>query len=113
MVKAEKGQFLNREAYAAIADKPPRGTLVMLSIHANGADATGGEPIFLADGTPVGQVTSGAYGYSVEKSLALGYIKAGSARPGDQLSVAVLGRPHDAVLLERPPFDPDGVRLRS
>jgi dimethylglycine dehydrogenase len=113
LVKADKGQFLNREAYAAIADKPPRGTLVMLSIQANGADATGGEPIFLADGTPVGQVTSGAYGYSVEKSLALGYIKAGSAKPGDQLSVAVLGRPHDAILLERPPFDPDGVRLRS
>jgi dimethylglycine dehydrogenase len=85
----------------------------MLSVAADGADATGGEPIFLGDGTPVGQVTSGAYGYSVGKSLALGTIKAGSARPGDRLSVAVLGRPHEAILLERPPFDPEGRRLRS
>ena len=83
------------------------------SVEANGADATGGEPIFLADGTPVGQVTSGAYGYFIEKSLALGTIKAGSANPGDKVSVAVLGRPHDAILLERPLFDPDGNRLRS
>ena len=29
------------------------------------ADATGGEPIFLPDGTPVGRVTSGTYGYTV------------------------------------------------
>ena len=112
-MKLEKGEFLNRRAYASIADKPARDTLVMLSIQANGADATGGEPIFLPDGTPVGQVTSGAYGYFVDQSLALGYIKAGSALPNDRLSVAVLGQPHDAILLERPPFDPEGIRLRS
>jgi dimethylglycine dehydrogenase len=113
LVKMDKGAFLNREAYAAIAQNPARDELVMLSIEATDADATGGEPIFLPDGTPVGQVSSGAYGYFVQKSLALGYVKAGSARAGDKVSVAILGRPHEAILLAHPPFDPEGNRLRS
>lgn len=113
LIKLDKGDFLNREAYVAIASNPPRDRFVMLSVDAKDADATGGEPIFLPDGTPIGQVSSGAYGYSVGLSLALGYIKAGSAHPGDAVTVAILGHPHDAVILERPPFDPDGKRLRG
>ncbi|RUU05822.1 FAD-dependent oxidoreductase, partial [Mesorhizobium sp. M7A.T.Ca.TU.009.01.3.2] len=66
LVKLDKGAFLNRDAYAAIAGKPVRDELIMLSIDARDADATGGEPIFLTDGTPIGQVSSGAYGYFVE-----------------------------------------------
>lgn len=113
LIKMDKGEFLNRSAYEAIADRPPRDQLVCFSIDSKQADATGGEPVFLADDTPIGQVTSGAYGYWVGKSLALGYIKAGSARPGDQVSVAVLGQPHRAILLEHPAFDPEGKRLRA
>jgi dimethylglycine dehydrogenase len=113
LIKLDKGDFLNRQAYLAIAEKPARDELIMLSVSAVDADATGGEPIFLPDGTPIGQVSSGTYGYFVEQSLAMGYIKAGSAKPGDKVSVAILGRPHEAVLLERPPFDPEGKRLRS
>jgi dimethylglycine dehydrogenase len=112
LVRMDKGGFLNREAYAAIAGNAPRDRLVMLSIAAEDADATGGEPIFLGDGTPVGQVTSGSYGYCVGLSLALGYVRNGSASTGDRLTVAILGRPHEAVLLDQPPFDPEGRRLR-
>ncbi|WP_292279124.1 glycine cleavage T C-terminal barrel domain-containing protein, partial [Mesorhizobium sp.] len=68
---------------------------------------------FLPDGTPIGQVSSGAYGYFVDQSLAMGYVKAGTAKAGDKVTVAILGRPHDAVLLAHPPFDPEGKRLRS
>jgi dimethylglycine dehydrogenase len=113
LVKMDKGDFLNRDAYAAIAGKPARQRLAMVSIAAVDADATGGEPIFLPDGTPVGQVSSGAYGYTVDLSLALCYIKAGMAKAGDTVSVAILGRPHEATILERPPFDPEGLRLRA
>jgi dimethylglycine dehydrogenase len=112
LMKPEK-DFLNKAAWQAIADNPPRELFVCLEIEAETADATGGEPIFLTDGTPVGQVTSGAYGYSVGKSLALGYIKAGTAKSGDTLHVAILGLPHKATLLAEPPFDPAGARLRA
>ncbi len=113
LVKMDKGDFLNRAAYAALADNPAREELVMFEVTVENADATGGEPIFLPDGTPVGRVTSGAYGYHVEKSLALGYIKAGMVKAGDTVDVYILGAPHRAVMLAEPPFDAKGERLRG
>ncbi|MEF3049072.1 GcvT family protein [Pseudotabrizicola sp. L79] len=112
LVKADK-EFLNKAAWQAIAATPPREKMVMLEIDAGPADASGGEPIFLTDGTPAGQVTSGAYGYSVGKSLAIAYLKAGMANPGDTVHVAILGQDHTARILDRPPFDPEGTRLRG
>ena len=105
--------FLNKSAWEAIADRPPRDVMTLLEIDAGEADATGSEPVFLPDGTPLGQVSSGAYGHSVGKSLAIAYLKAGLAGPGDTVHVAILGRPHTARILDRPPFDPDGARLRG
>ena len=118
LVKADKGDFLNRAAWLAVADRPARDLLVMLEIDpqaaaASNADASGSEPVFLTDGTPVGQVSSGAYGYSVGKSLALAYVRADHAVPGTEVDVAILGRPHRAVILPEPPFDPKGERLRA
>ncbi|MBT8413099.1 MAG: aminomethyltransferase family protein, partial [Boseongicola sp.] len=112
LIKTDK-DFLNKAAWEAIADKPARETMVLLEIDALEADASGSEPIFATDGTPIGQVSSGAYGYFVEKSLALAYLKAGHAAPGDTVNVAILGQNHTARVLERPPFDPDGLRLRD
>jgi dimethylglycine dehydrogenase len=112
LVRADK-DFLNKSAWKAIRNNPPREVMTLLEIDATVADASGGEPVFLPDGTPAGQVSSGAYGYSVGKSLAIAYLKAGLARPGDSVHVAVLGQPHTARVLERPPFDPEGLRLRD
>ena len=112
LVKGDK-DFLNKAAWQSIVDRPARETMCMLEIDAIDADASGGEPIFLSDGTPAGQVSSGAYGYSVEKSLAIAYLKAGLAVPGDTVHVAILGKNHTARVLAKPPFDPDGHRLRS
>ncbi|MFN0115448.1 MAG: FAD-dependent oxidoreductase [Paracoccaceae bacterium] len=112
LVKRDK-DFLNKGAWLAISDQPPRDVLTYLEIDAVDADASGSEPIFLPDGTPAGQVSSGAYGYSVGKSLAIAYLKAGIAKPGDTVHVAILGRPHTARVLPHPAFDPTGARLRA
>ena len=105
--------FLNKDAYLALADRPPRERLHLFELETENCDASGGEPIFLTDGTPVGQVSSGGYGYSVGKSLALGYVKTGAVSPGDTVHVSVLGRPHLARVLSEPPFDARGDRLRD
>jgi len=107
--------FLNKAALEAVIGEAPRERLVMLALDetdvtASNADATGGEPIFM-DGVGVGRVTSGAYGYSVGMSLALGYVS--GAEPGDAVEVMVLGQPHRARILSEPPFDPEGARLRA
>ncbi|KUF08872.1 GcvT family protein [Pseudoponticoccus marisrubri] len=109
--------FLNRDALLQVIDRPAREELVCLALDeaavtASGADASGGEPVF-RDGAGIGRVTSGGYGYGVGMSLALAMLKAGSAAPGDRVEVMVLGRPHGARVLEAPPFDPAGARLRA
>ncbi|MDQ2067886.1 FAD-dependent oxidoreductase [Xinfangfangia sp. CPCC 101601] len=105
--------FLNKAAWEKIRHNAPRDLMMMLAIETNDADATGGEPIFAMDGTPVGQVSSGTYGYSVGKSLAIAYLKADKVKAGDEVEVAILGLPHKAVVLAEPPFDPEGKRLRG
>ncbi len=107
--------FLNKPVCAKVLANPVRENLVLLELDgaqtdASNADATGGEPIF-KDGQGIGRVTSGAYGYSVGKSLALGFVSGAAA--GDRVQVMVLGQPHDAIILDKPPFDPDGQRLRA
>jgi dimethylglycine dehydrogenase len=105
--------FLNHESWRAISDNAPRDRMVLLEIDATEADASGGEPIFLPGGTAAGQVSSGGYGHAVGKSLALAYLKAEHATPGTALHVSLLGRADDARVLEHPPFDPEGLRLRG
>lgn len=107
--------FLNKDAVARTMANPARERLVLLELDeqdvtASNADATGGEPIFVAD-KGVGRVTSGAYGYTVGKSLALGYVK--DVPDGAKVDVMVLGQPHKATILSDPPFDPTGARLRA
>lgn len=108
-------EFLNKAALAENLAKAPREHMVILQINeedvtSSNADATGGEPIF-KDGVGIGRVTSGTYGYTVGMSLALGFVK--NAKAGDEVEVAILGRPHRAVILDQPPFDPKGERLRA
>lgn len=107
--------FLNKDAANSAMTSPAREQLVLLHLDeadtaASNADATGGEPIFM-DGRGIGRVTSGAYGYSVGMSLALGYVS--GAEAGDRVEVMVLGRPHRATILKEPPFDPTGTILRG
>ena len=111
LIKLDK-EFLNKSGYLAVKSNAPREVLSLIHVQdVNSADATGGEPIFLPDGTPVGRVTSGTYGYSVEMSLALGYLKGVEA--GAQVDVMILGKPHRGVVLSEPPFDPKGEKLRA
>ncbi len=114
LCKMEK-DFLNKDAAKSVMEHTPREHLVLLHLNeaavtASNADATGGEPIF-KDGIGIGRVTSGAYGYTVGMSLALGFVK--DAGPGDTVEVMVLGQPHKAVILEHPPFDARGEILRG
>jgi dimethylglycine dehydrogenase len=114
LCKTDK-EFLNKAALAETLANAPREQMVLLAldaedVNASNADATGGEPIF-KDGQGIGRVTSGTYGYTVGMSLALGFVK--NAKPGDEVEVMVLGKPHRARILHEPPFDPQGQRLRA
>jgi len=109
--------FLHKDMAAKVMAEPTRENLVLIhideaAVSASNADATGGEPIF-HNGQGVGRVTSGTYGYTVGMSLALGYVKTGTAVAGDTVEVMVLGHPHKGTILSEPPFDPSGEKLRA
>ncbi|WP_425039430.1 GcvT family protein [Primorskyibacter sp. S187A] len=112
LIKLDK-DFLNKDAYLALAENAPREEMAIFAVEAEKADALGGEPLFLPDGTPVGQVTSGGFGPGTAQSLAIAYVKAGSVAPGETVHVAILGGHVNATRLAEPPFDPTGLRLRD
>ncbi len=78
------------------------------------AGSEAGEEYDLEDpGPQVGEVTSSAVGYSVGEVLALGFVQASHAWPGNQLLVEVNGRPTVAKVVPTPFFDPNNARPRS
>ena len=111
-VKMDTGDFIGRDR----VDEQPSGNawkLVYLEVDADDADCVGGEGVFAIDGSAIGLTTSGAYGFSVEKSLAFAYVDAAHADPGTELSVLILGESQTARVLDGPVFDPNNETLRA
>ena len=108
----DKGDFIGRKAALAERDgNGPRQKLVTLEIDADDADASGYEPIW-SDGQKVGFVTSGGYGHTIGKSLAMGLINTELAKPGTELSVHIVGVEISAKIIADSPYDPDGKAMR-
>ena len=105
--------FLGKQAYMDLMDRPPREQLVVMRVNTpNNADPVGGEPIFSTAGNYIGRVSSGGYSYTTEQGLALGFLKPEYCEPGTAVDVAALGMPHAGTVLGEAPFDPSGARLR-
>jgi dimethylglycine dehydrogenase len=109
----DKGDFLGRKA-ALIESKgsPPDRQLVTLEIDALDADATGYEPVWRS-GAIVGFVTSGGYGHTVGKSLAMALIAPEAAEIDSELSVHIVGAERQARVIAASPYDPAGKAMRS
>ncbi len=107
VVKPAKGDFIGREAIERVRAEGPRRRLVGLEM-ADRVVARHGYQV-LADGAPAGVVTSGSYGPSVDRSIALAYVAAARAAVGTELAVAVRGQPRPARVV-RTPFYPPRVK---
>ncbi|MBO6790499.1 MAG: FAD-dependent oxidoreductase [Dinoroseobacter sp.] len=79
---------------APIADTPPMSTI-------------------WKDGAVIGEATSGAYGYRVGCSIALGVVKAEHAEVGTELEVEIFGERCPAKVVAMPLWDPDNARMRA
>ncbi|MEI4194403.1 GcvT family protein [Roseovarius sp. E0-M6] len=84
--------------------------MVLLEIEAGEIDPFYAHGLWQGDKT-VGIVTSGAYGHRTGKVLALAYLREVTAR--DNLTISILGQHRKAVILPRPPYDPDNARMKS
>jgi dimethylglycine dehydrogenase len=77
---------------------------VTLRVDAGAADAPYMSTLW-HDGAVVGETTSGAWGYRVGGSIALGMLRADLAVPGTELEVEIFGERRPAVV------QPDGPAL--
>jgi dimethylglycine dehydrogenase len=111
-VDLKKNDFIGREAAAREKESGGKLRLQCFVVDALDADAIGDEPIW-HDGKVIGWVTSGGYGHSVGKSLALGYIEKEAAGANDGFEIEIIGERRPATRLDAPIFDPQGLRMRG
>jgi len=111
-VKITNRNFIGREAFLEARKEEPKERFATFVVEAGDVDCAGGEPIFLS-GQCVGYVTSGGFGYSINKSLALGYVNRESHQPGGKYEIEILGNLHPAGLVKGALYDPEGKRMRS
>ncbi|MFN8829180.1 MAG: FAD-dependent oxidoreductase [Labrys sp. (in: a-proteobacteria)] len=99
---------------AALREKAagPKRRFVVLEVEARDAEAVGYESIMKGD-QAVGYVTSAAYGHTIGKSLACGYVPTALAKDGEVFEIDIFGDLCKATLRLAPLYDPEGRKLRS
>ncbi len=111
-VHLDKPDFVGKAAAAAEQAGGGVRKLITLVVDADDADAMGDEPIW-HDDKVVGWVTSGGYGHTVGKSLALGYVENAVAGETAGFAVELMGERRRALRSPGALVDPQGLRMRS
>jgi glycine cleavage system aminomethyltransferase T/glycine/D-amino acid oxidase-like deaminating enzyme len=109
-VKLDKEEFVGREALLA-AQRPAR-RLVCIVLDDPRSVALGSEPVRV-NGDLLGRVTSGGYGYTVERSIAFAYLPVEESAAGTAVEVELFGEWVNGEIASEPLWDPDGARIRS
>jgi len=91
--------FLGRDAIAARKAQGPSRRIVGLVLE--GGVARHGHEV-TADGRVVGRVTSGTYGPTVDKNIALAYVPTGISKVGTAVAVRIRGRDVPATVVKTP-----------
>ncbi|HEX8204277.1 MAG TPA: glycine cleavage system aminomethyltransferase GcvT [Isosphaeraceae bacterium] len=98
-VKLDKGDFVGREALRALKSHPGR-TRIGLALEGKRVAREGAT--VLADGRPVGAVTSGTFSPTLGQSLAMALVDPIASTAGDRLAVDVRGRVEPARVVPLP-----------
>jgi dimethylglycine dehydrogenase len=111
---ARAGGFQGAEASLRAAE---RWVLAYLQLDEPATDSAQCDPLgsesVWREGSPVGQISSGGYGYDQGKYLAFAYIKPALNRVGNEFEVMVMGAPRRAVIVEQCVYDPQNLRPRA
>ena len=106
-----KPDFVGREKALIEKQAGAKTVLATLEVDAADADASGYEPVW-CEGKRVGYITSGGYGHTVKKSLALALIDRDASAVGTELLVHVVGKERKARVIAPSPYDPEGKSMR-
>jgi dimethylglycine dehydrogenase len=112
-VRFDKPDFPGRAALLDEKQKGVKKRFVTLTVDAGDADAPYMSTLWHG-GQIVGETTSGAWGYRVGGSIALGMLRADLAVPGTEIEVEIYGERRKALVQEdRPLWDPENARIRA
>ena len=112
-VKVDKGAFVGRDAVLKERTQPLARRLTLLAIDSSDPDPVGGEPIFV-NGRPLARLTSAAFCPTVGYALGFAYLPLDlDAQSAPDIRVQVLSQRLPARILREPPYDPQGLKLRS
>jgi dimethylglycine dehydrogenase len=112
-VDLSKPDFVGKAALTAESARGIKRRMVPLTLDSPGtADAPYCTSVFSA-GESVGIVTSGVWSHTLNRSVALAYVRADLTEPGTKLAIDVLGERCVATVGREPLFDPDNLRLRQ
>ncbi len=113
-VKFDKPQdFTGKAALIAERDAGIKKRFVTMIVDAGAQDAPYMSTVYHGDEV-VGETTSGDWGYRIDKSVALGTIRADLAVPGTELAISIFGQMCKAVVqADEPLWDPENARLRA
>lgn len=113
-IKLDKPQdFPGKAALLREKQQGSAKRFVTLVVDADAADAPFMSTIW-HDGKIVGETTSGAWGYRVNASIALGMIRSDLAVPGTEVEIEIYGeRCRSTVQPDQPLWDPKNKRLRA
>ena len=112
-IHPNKGDFIGRAALDKWRAKGFSNKLVTMEIHGvTDADVLGNNPIY-DNGSVVGRATGGDFGFRLNKSIALGTVKPELAKVGQKLKIDILGKMHEASIVEDSPYDAENKLIRA
>jgi dimethylglycine dehydrogenase len=113
-VDLTKADFIGKDALVAEKTRGVQRRLVPLLLESAGtADALPCSSVFCDSGERVGIVSSGTWSHTLQRSVALAYVRPDLAAEGTRVRVEILGERCPATVGRAPLFDPDNSRLRS
>lgn len=111
-VRLQKGEFTGRSALLEAREQGVSRRLCCLTLDDPATVVVGKEPIM--DGAAVvGYVTSANFGYTVQRSIAYGYLPTSLSTEGTRLEIQYFGRRHAATVVKEPLYDPEMSRLKE
>ena len=113
-VRLNKEQdFPGKQALLNEKQQGSKKGFVTMIVDAGDSDAPYMSTVWKGDEV-VGETTSGGFGYRVNKSIALGVVRADLSAPGTELEVEIYGERRKATVQEdKPLWDPENERIRA
>jgi len=106
-----EGNFIGKKAALIEKKNGPIKKLSVIQIDTE-TDVSGDEAV-MYKGKCVSYITSGGYGHSVGKSLAMTYLPVALINSSTDLEVEILGEFHKASVEMKPLYDPSGSKMRQ